>query len=99
MHQGLKSRTRLISFSRCCGTADTFPLYSSVSTRVYLREGGREGGRGGREGRKEDTPTLITLEVGSRGLPGMSGFQKLRDTLILSTHIIVRYRVHGNYAI
>ena len=27
------------------------------------------------------TPTLITVEVGSRGLPNMSGFQRLRDIL------------------
>ena len=29
------------------------------------------------------TSTLITVEVGSRGLPNMSGFQRLRDILKL----------------
>ncbi len=33
------------------------------------------------------SPTLITLDMGSRGLPNMDGFQKLRDTLRLQTPV------------
>ena len=50
-------------------------------------EGGWEGGReGGREGERERgrEGERDTIEVGSRGLPNMSGFESLRKELKLT---------------
>ncbi len=71
-----KKTITLLELTVCFETS-----YDAASTRkqeryLHLISDAREAGY---------TSTLITLEMGSRGLPSMSGFQKLRDTLRLST--------------
>ena len=66
----------LVELTVCFETSYEAASTRKVARYLDLTKEAREGGY---------TPTLVTLEMGSRGLPNMTGFQLLRDALNLCT--------------